>query len=183
MPRDQLTLPNGEKILPEGPDRVAALTRQVEKLNDGLRHHSATDVLRAAIDNVPNLALVSSFGAESVALLHLASMVKRDLPVLFIDTEMLFAETLVYQQELSERLGLRNVQTIRAQDVAEKDPDGTLHLRDPDACCAFRKTVPLQHALEGFDGWITGRKRFQSGTRASLSSRSNPPPMRLRGSR
>ena len=101
MPRDQLTLPNGEKILPEGPDRVAALTRQVEKLNDGLRHHSATDVLRAAIDNVPNLALVSSFGAESVALLHLASMVKRYLPVLFIDTEMLFAETLVYQQELS----------------------------------------------------------------------------------
>ncbi|MEH6675191.1 phosphoadenylyl-sulfate reductase [Sulfitobacter sp.] len=168
MPRDQLTLPNGEQILPEGPDRVAALTRQMEALNDGLRHHSATDVLRAAIDNVPNLALVSSFGAESVALLHLASMVKRDLPVLFIDTEMLFAETLVYQQELSERLGLRNVQTIRAQDVAEKDPDGTLHLRDPDACCAFRKTVPLQHALQGFDGWITGRKRFQSGTRASL---------------
>lgn len=167
MPRDT-HIPNGQEILPEGPDRVAQLTAQVKALNDDLRHHSATDVLRAAIEHVPNLALVSSFGAESVALLHLASMVKRDLPVLFIDTEMLFTETLVYQQELGERLGLRNIQIIRAADIAEKDPDGTLHQRDPDACCAFRKTVPLQTALQGFDGWITGRKRFQSGTRASL---------------
>ena len=167
MPRDIL-VPNGQKILPEGPDRVAALTARVDTLNDELRHHSAPDVLRAAIAQVPNLALVSSFGAESVALLHLASMVKRDLPVLFIDTEMLFAETLTYQHELSERLGLRNVQIIRTQEAPQKDPDGTLHLRDSDACCAFRKTVPLQNALLKFDGWITGRKRFQSGTRASL---------------
>ncbi|MBW4962994.1 phosphoadenylyl-sulfate reductase [Sulfitobacter sp. CW3] len=167
MPRDAL-IPNGQKILPEGPDRVAQLTAQVDALNDQLRHHSATDVLRAAIEHVPNLALVSSFGAESVALLHLAAMVKRDLPVVFIDTEMLFAETLVYQHELAERLGLRNIQTIRAADIADKDPDGTLHLRDTDACCALRKTFPLQTALEGFDGWVTGRKRFQSGTRASL---------------
>ncbi|WP_339759165.1 phosphoadenylyl-sulfate reductase [uncultured Sulfitobacter sp.] len=167
MPRDAL-IPNGQKILPEGPDRVAQLTAQVDALNDQLRHHSATDVLRTAIKQVPNLALVSSFGAESVALLHLAAMVKRDLPVVFIDTEMLFAETLVYQHELAERLGLRNIQTIRAADIADKDPDGTLHLRDTDACCALRKTFPLQTALEGFDGWVTGRKRFQSGTRASL---------------
>lgn len=167
MPRDTL-VPNGQKIFPEGPDRIAQLTSQVETLNDAMRHHSATDVLRAAIEQVPNLALVSSFGAESVALLHLASMVKRDLPVVFIDTEMLFAETLTYQHELSERLGLRNIQIIRAADIALKDPDGTLHQRDPDACCAFRKTVPLQNALRGYGGWITGRKRFQSGTRASL---------------
>jgi phosphoadenosine phosphosulfate reductase len=95
-------------------------------------------------------------------------MVTRDLPVLFIDTEMLFAETLVYQQELTERLGLRNVTIIRAADIAQHDPDGTLHQTDPDACCALRKSVPLNAALAGFDGWITGRKRFQSGTRAAL---------------
>ena len=168
MPRDHPYIPNGQKILPEGSDHVAAMTYQVNGLNNSLRHHSATDVLSAAIENVPHLALVSSFGAESVALLHLASMVKRDLPVLFIDTEMLFAETLVYQHELSERLGLRNVQIIRAIDLAQADPDGTLYKRDPDACCALRKTVPLRQALDGFDGWVTGRKRFQSGTRASL---------------
>ncbi len=141
---------------------------KVKRLNAALRHHSATDVLRAAVAEVPHLALVSSFGAESVALLHLAAMVERDLPVLFIDTELLFSETLVYQQELSERLGLRNVTILRAADIAAQDPDGTLHQSNPDACCALRKSRPLNAALTGFDGWITGRKRFQSGTRAAL---------------
>ena len=156
MPLDQLELE---------PD---AVLEKVTALNADLRHHSATDVLRVAVKAVPNLALVSSFGAESVALLHLASMVKRDIPVLFIDTEMLFAETLVYQHELTERLGLRNVTILRAADIARHDLDGTLHQSDPDACCAARKTAPLNAALDGFDAWITGRKRFQSGTRAAL---------------
>ncbi|WP_299504796.1 phosphoadenylyl-sulfate reductase [uncultured Roseobacter sp.] len=145
-----------------------ALRAQVARLNATLRHHSATDVLRAAFDAVPDLALVSSFGAESVALLHLTAMVNRDVPVLFIDTEMLFAETLVYQQEVAERLGLRNLRIIRGDAIRNLDPDGTLHQRDTDACCALRKTQPLQVALQQQGGWITGRKRFQSGQRADL---------------
>ncbi|WP_299674709.1 phosphoadenylyl-sulfate reductase [uncultured Roseobacter sp.] len=145
-----------------------ALTAVVERLNDQLRHHSATDVLCAGFEAVPDLALVSSFGAESVALLHLTAMVNRDAPVIFIDTEMLFAETLVYQQEVAERLGLRNLRIIRSDRIAQQDLDGTLHQRDTDACCALRKTQPLQNALEQHGGWITGRKRFQSGRRADL---------------
>lgn len=137
-------------------------------LNARLRRHSATDILRQGFDSIPKLALVSSFGAESVVLLHLASVINRDVPVLFIDTRMLFTETLVYQLELAERLALRNVQIIRPQDTAAHDPQGDLHRRDPDACCALRKTEPLDRALSGYDGWITGRKRFQSGTRAQL---------------
>lgn len=140
----------------------------VSALNARLTHHGATDVLRAAFDSLPDLALVSSFGAESVVLLHLAAMAKRDVPVIFIDTEMLFAETLVYQQDVAERLRLSNVTVIRADDLAARDPGKTLHQRDTDACCALRKTRPLQAALAPYQGWITGRKRYQSGTRAAL---------------
>ncbi|WP_298911811.1 phosphoadenylyl-sulfate reductase [uncultured Roseobacter sp.] len=145
-----------------------ALSTKVDQLNAQLRHHSATDVLRAALQAVPDLAMVSSFGAESVALLHLVAMIDRDVPVLFIDTEMLFAETLVYQQEVAERLGLRNLRIIRNPETSQRDPKGTLHLTDQDACCALRKTAPLQTALASHSGWITGRKRFQSGQRATL---------------
>lgn len=159
-----LDLPPAPKVRPQ--DRI--LTQQVAEMNTKMRHHSAPDVLRAALHSAPNLALVSSFGAESVVLLHLVSMVQRDLPVLFIDTEMLFAETLVYQQELTERLGLRNVTILRSGHSARSDPDKTLHRQDTEACCALRKTRPLQSALRGFDGWITGRKRFQSQGRAGL---------------
>lgn len=150
------------------PAADAHLSAQVDQLNAQMVHHSATDVLRVAVKQVPDLTLVSSFGAESVALLHLTAMVDRDVPVLFIDTEMLFAQTLVYQQEVAERLGLRNLRVVRNGDVSQHDPDKTLHKTDPDACCALRKTQPLQTALGAHGGWITGRKRFQSGKRAEL---------------
>lgn len=151
---------------------LSDLKRQMTTLNAQFRHHGATAVLAAALNRPEfgQLAMVSSFGAESVALLHLVAIVQRDTPVLFIDTQMLFTETLVYQAEVAERLGLRNVKIIRADatEIAKRDPHGALHTTDTDACCALRKTEVLEHALTGFDGWITGRKRFQSGTRAQL---------------
>lgn len=142
-------------------------TRRIAALNTQTRHHGAVDVLALAMQKIDRLTLVSSFGAESVILLHLVSVVNRDLPVLFIDTGMLFPETLAYQQDLTERLHLRAVRTVRAADLAD-DADGTLHQRDTNACCTLRKTLPLNMALRGFDGWITGRKRFQNGQRAAL---------------
>lgn len=148
------------------------LEKTVASLNERYRHHSATSVLAHALrdPDAGELALVSSFGAESVVLLHMVSVAKRDTPVIFLDTELLFAETLVYQQEVSERLGLTDVRVIRANeaDLARTDPDRTLHQRDTDACCTLRKTVPLQRALKPFDGWITGRKRFHGNGREAL---------------
>jgi len=145
---------------------------RVAALNARYRHHAASDVLAHALRDADagRLALVSSFGAESVVLLHIVAVARRDTPVIFVDTEMLFAETLVYQHELAERLDLRDLRIVRASraDLAAEDPDGTLHRRAPDACCALRKSRPLQRALDGFDGWITGRKRYQGATRAAL---------------
>ena len=146
----------------------SALQAKVDALNARYRHHSATAVMQGALAEAGDIALVSSFGAESVVLLHMAAIYDKSVPVIFIDTQMLFTETLVYQAEVSERLGLQNVRIIHAEDIAQGDPDGTLHQYSTDACCALRKTVPLQRALAGYDGWITGRKRFQSGSRAAL---------------
>jgi phosphoadenosine phosphosulfate reductase len=146
-------------------DRVAAL-------NARYRHHSATAVLDHALSDADlgRVALVSSFGAESVVLLHLVSVIAPETPVLFIDTRMLFAETLEYQRELAENLALCDIRTIRAHPVRVSfdDPDGTLHQVNTDACCALRKVAPLERALSQFDGWITGRKRFQGATRTEV---------------
>ena len=145
---------------------------RVAALNARYRNHAATAVLRRALGDrqVGRVALVSSFGAESVVLLHMISVIDRATPVLFIDTQMLFAETLAYQAEVAAELGLSDVRTIRARPEAidAHDPDRLLHRTDPDACCALRKTEPLERALAPFDAWITGRKRFQGQTRASL---------------
>lgn len=157
-----------QSVLSQETPGSAEARRKVAALNGKYRHHSATNVVRAALTDIGKVALVSSFGAESVVLLHLVSLQDRTTPILFIDTEMLFTETLVYQQELTEKLGLSNLRIIRAADIDRADPDGTLHKTNPDACCNLRKTEPLNHVLAPFEGWITGRKRFQSGNRAAL---------------
>ncbi len=160
------------------------LDARAGRLNARYRHHAATEVLRRALRD-PDLgqtALVSSFGAESVVLLHMVSVVAPGTPVLFIDTQMLFAETLKYQLDVTEKLKLTDVRVIRAaeREVALNDPDGTLHQFNTDACCDLRKTQPLERALSGFDAWITGRKRFQGGQRKELEFFEAEPPHRLR---
>lgn len=116
------------------------------------------------------IALVSSFGAESVVLLHLVSEVDRNLPVIFLDTGKLFAETIAYRHEVAERLRLTDVRTIIPDPdrLAGGDPHGALWMTNPDLCCHYRKTEPLNRALSGFDAWFTGRKRFQNRVRAEL---------------
>ncbi|MCC1492348.1 phosphoadenylyl-sulfate reductase [Cognatishimia sp. F0-27] len=154
-------------------EAIAALDAKVATLNARFHRHGATAVLEAVLRDrlTGDTALVSSYGAESVVLLHLAALIDPGVPVLFLDTGQHFAETLVYVQDLSERLKLWNVRQVEpdAARLAHVDPDGTLHARDPDACCALRKTAPLEAALGPFDAWITGRKRYQGGMRAKLA--------------
>lgn len=116
------------------------------------------------------IAVVSSFGAESVVLLHMLASIDRTTPVIFLNTGKLFGETLAYREALAERFGLTDVRDVRPDpvDAARSDPDGDLWNRDATACCWFRKVLPLQRALTGFSAWITGRKRFQSPGRATL---------------
>jgi phosphoadenosine phosphosulfate reductase len=117
------------------------------------------------------IALVSSFGADSAVLLHMVAQIDKTTPVLFIDTRVLFAETLAYRDELVTLLGLSNVITIGPKSalLAVEDPENFLWASDPGRCCEIRKVLPLAEALEGFDAWITGRKRFQAHTRGTLA--------------
>lgn len=146
------------------------LDGRAASLNRLYAQKSAQEVLRHALTLLGDLPLVSSFGAESVVLLHMAAQINTDAPILFIDTEMLFPETLEYQQEVAAYLGLTNLTVIKAarEAIFARDNENLLHLHDPDACCHLRKTEPLEQALKGRDGWITGRKRYQSGARATL---------------
>ncbi|MFT7309901.1 MAG: phosphoadenosine phosphosulfate reductase [Paracoccaceae bacterium] len=147
-------------------------TARITDLRKTLHGLDAPEILRVSLGSsaTGRMAVVSSFGADSVVLLHMLAQIDPATVVLFVDTQMLFPETLAYQQDVARALGLLNVRQIRArpQNLHRGDPDDALHKTDTDACCDLRKTAPLEQALAGFDSWITGRKRFQSDTRAAL---------------
>lgn len=130
------------------------------------------EILSDAINNHyrGRIALVSSFGADSSVLLHMVAAVDPSTPVLFVDTGKLFSQTLRYRDALVEQLGLTDVRVARPErdELTAIDPAGMLWMNDTDACCNVRKVLPLARALKGFDAWISGRKRFQSATRAAL---------------
>jgi phosphoadenosine phosphosulfate reductase len=144
---------------------------------DGLRRAhgdlSGIALLRVLLIDGPlagRTALVSSFGAESAVLLDMVARIDRAIPVIFLDTRKLFAETHAYREALVEALRLRDVRVVgpEAATVARCDPRGDLWQHDSDACCYMRKTEILEAALVGFAAWITGRKRFQGGLRWRL---------------
>ena len=116
------------------------------------------------------VAAVSSFGAESAVLLHLISQIDRDIPVIFLNTQKIFGETLQYRDELSEKLGFTDLRVFRPDPrlLAAKDGTGLRWSYDPDGCCDLRKVEPLRRALAPFDAWVSGRKGFQAGTREAL---------------
>ncbi len=137
-----------------------------------LQAASPAEIIAAALQAVgrDQLALVSSFGTESAALLKVMADVDPAIPVLFLDTGWMFEETLAYRDDLIRTLGLRDVRTIRptAQALAAFDPDADRWSSDPDTCCRIRKVEPLALALAPFRAWINGRKRFQGASRAAI---------------
>jgi len=160
-------LPNPFTLKSAADDLPAA-----EELARSLADAKPADVIAAALRTVgrDQLALVSSFGTESAALLKVMADVDPAIPVIFLDTGWIFEETLAYRDTLIKTLGLRDVRSIKPsqETLKQKDPDGDLWFSDPDACCRIRKVEPLARALKPFSAWINGRKRFQGGLRAAL---------------
>lgn len=144
----------------------------VAKLNARFAGAHPSAILHAAVTELfpGNIALVSSFGAESALLLQMLAEIDPTTPILFLDTGKHFMETLMYRDILAGRFEFTDLRSLEPDPgaIAEQDPNGTLWSTNPDLCCQLRKIDPLTRALAPFGAWITGRKRYQSGTRAAL---------------
>jgi phosphoadenosine phosphosulfate reductase len=163
-----LDLPTGVRA--HKPDKLRQLG--IMSLNGMFDEMDGVGVLRQAVTELlaDDVAIVSSFGADSSVLLHMVSEVDKDLPVYFLETGKHFPETLDYVETLKRHLGLTNVIALHPddKDVQRFDPKGDLWETDPDSCCHIRKTEPLDAAVAGYGGWVTGRKRYQTAERGVL---------------
>lgn len=133
-------------------------------------------LLRAMITHEfpDRIAVSTSFGADSAILLHLVAQADKGVPVLFLETGKHFRETLQYARDLSEFLGLTNVQylTPDAGKLQNIDKNDDLWNHQPNRCCWLRKVEPLKKALEDqkIEALITGRKRYQTADRAQMQA-------------
>ena len=150
----------------------AEVAARLAALQEKAKGRDAHGILELALreEFAGKTAVVSSFGAESVVLLKLVADIDPNTPILFLNTGKLFGETLRYRDRLQDVLGLGDVRSLSPslEERQKKDPEGTLWSRDTDACCDFRKVIPLNRALEPFQAQITGRKRFQTRERADM---------------
>ncbi len=152
-------------VLPWGPGDAGRLSASYA----GRSQEALADVLTDPAFG--NVALVSSFGADSAVLLHMAAQIRRDVPVLFVETGWLFAETLSYADDLARHLRLSDVRWLKPDSAVldARDPKRLRWSYDPDGCCDLRKVQPLDKALTGFDLWASGRKSHQNRARATLA--------------
>ncbi len=182
-PAKRKAAPPAPRIFDRSETGVAsdALRQRLDALRAKYEGADATTLLRAMIKGEfpGRITTVSSFGSESVVLLHLISQIDPTVPVIFLNTGKLFGETLRYRDRLQEKLGLTDLRSVgpHPDDTRTLDPEGTLWARDPDSCCNFRKVLPLRRAMAGFDAEITGRKRFQTLARTGMA------PLELNGTR
>ena len=130
-------------------------------------------LVRAAAEFAP-LKQASSLGAEDVVITHLINGLALDIPVFVLETGMLHAETLALLERLraSSRTPVEIYRPSNESVVTFVAREGkeamyrSIELRK--ACCGIRKMEPLERALAGQRGWITGLRREQSNARAEV---------------
>ena len=136
---------------------------------------SAEERIRWAIERFPGKAiLTTSFGAQSSALLHLASRIQPNLTVLFIDTGYHFPETLSFAEDLTRRLQL-NLRTYRPllSPSEIEGRHGKIWEKGPEGLEKFHEIIrvePLRRALQELDPglWIAGLRRASSESRQKM---------------
>ena len=118
----------------------------------------------------PDMALLSSFGTESVVLLHMVSETTPAMRVLFLETGYHFKETQDYKKLLKEKFKLNIVELTAAMPREEfiKTYGDNLYDKNPDRCCEINKVEPLERALKGLKAWVSGIRRGQGPTRKNI---------------
>ena len=134
---------------------------------------SATRVLAAALETYRSkIALACSFGGPGgMVLVDMIAQMDRSIPVYYLDTGLLFAETYELIARTRERYGIEPIAVAPKYTVARQAEifGDELWARDPDACCNLRKLVPQRTFLTGFDAWISGVRRDQGGAREDVA--------------
>jgi len=121
------------------------------------------------------LVMTTSFGIHSAVMLHLATRVVPEIPVIWIDTGYLPAETYKFAEELTQKLNLNlkvyqssmspaRMEALYGRLWEEKNVEALNHYD------RLRKVEPMQRALKelGATAWLAGLRKDQTDHRKTL---------------
>ncbi|MEO2167697.1 MAG: phosphoadenosine phosphosulfate reductase family protein, partial [bacterium] len=157
---DESTEPQG------GPDEVIGLSHSLEELNA----LSAEDLLAwAAREFGETLCVTCSWQKQSSVLVHMLTTLGLKPSIVELDTHLFFRESYETRERLVDKYDLTLLQP-RIPSIAEQHrAEGpNLWESNPDRCCHIRKVEPLVDALQPFGAWVSGIRRDQSPSRASI---------------
>ncbi|GAB3570230.1 phosphoadenylyl-sulfate reductase [Amycolatopsis endophytica] len=140
-----------------------------EKASAELADASALEALRWTAETFGDDFIVAS-NMQDAVLIDLATKVKSDVDILFLETGYHFAETIGTRDAVATVYpDVRIVNAAAEQTVAQQDAEygPKLHDRDPTLCCNLRKVVPLRKTLANYSAWVTGVRRVDAPTRAN----------------
>jgi phosphoadenosine phosphosulfate reductase len=154
------------------PDAKLALTpANVQLLDQQFHNLSTEEVLAWAWERFgPRAAIGTSFQGAGLVMMHLAKQNGLQFPVFTLDTGLLFPQTLDLKNRLEDFFGYK-IESLKPDLTVEQQEEAQgpeLWKREPDLCCTIRKVLPLQSKLRDLDCWMTGLRRQQSDTRASI---------------
>ena len=146
-------------------------TDAIAELNERFETAEPAEIVRWALEDsgLERVALASAFQAEGTCVMHMASLIRPDVEVLFLETGFHFAETLAFKEQLAERLGLTVIDLVGPYTVEQQAGElgERLYETDPQRCCEINKVQPMFEALQKLDGWVTAYRRDSSPTRAN----------------
>jgi phosphoadenosine phosphosulfate reductase len=150
------------------PTRVEELKVIAEAASVELAQASAEEALAWTARTFGESWIVAS-NMQDAVLVDLATKVKPDVDVLFLETGYHFAETIGTRDAVDLVYpGVRIVNAAAEQSVADQEAQfGLLNQTDPNRCCQLRKVIPLQRTLKNYDAWVTGVRRVDAPTRAN----------------
>ena len=153
------------------PETGTLTARDVATLDAQFSTMGSEDVLAWAWNRFgARAAIGTSFQGSGLVMMHIAKEAGFHFPIFTLDTGLLFPETLELHKRLEDFFGWK-IESVVPDLTLEQQAESNgpeLWKRDPDLCCTIRKVLPLQSKLHDLDCWITGLRRNQSESRASI---------------
>lgn len=140
----------------------------LDRLNNRFEEAGHTEVLKWGFETFGrDMVLGTGFGPSGVFLIDQLHKLEIDIPIFYLDTQLLFDSTYELREVLEQKYGINITQVstdLSVKDQAQKYGE-KLWKTNPNRCCYIRKVLPLRHYLSDKKAWITGVRRSQSESR------------------